>query len=143
MNHNEVIKYPILSEKTYAQMANHVYTFAVDKRTNKTEVKKVIELIFDVKVSKVNIFTVPKKAKKLGRFEGFTNGYKKAIVTLKDGAINIFPEESIEETSKPKAKKATENKEVSEAEQKAADKIAAKLAEKEVKTEVKKDEETK
>lgn len=134
MNVNEVIKYPILSEKTYMQMSNQVYTFAVDFRTNKSEVKKVVEFIFDVKVEKVNISTVQKKPKKLGRFEGFTNRYKKAVVTLKEGQINIFPEEvAKEEESKPKAKVAKKEKtnEISAAEKKAADKIAAKLAEKE------------
>ncbi len=146
MNHNEVIKFPILSEKTYSQMSNHVYTFAVDKRTNKSEVKKVVEFIFDVKVAKVNIFTVPKKPKKLGRFEGFTNGYKKAIVTLKEGAINIFPEEEVEETKKTAPKETKEDTAAATAaEKKAADKIAAKLAEKETtaKAEAPKKEEVK
>ncbi len=144
MNHNEVIKFPILTEKSYKLMDNNVYTFAVDKRTNKSEVKKVIEFIFEVKVSKVNIFTVPKKAKKLGRFEGFTNGYKKAMVTLKDGSvINIFPEEAIKEAeAKAKTKEVeadVKSNEPSEAEKKAAEKIKAKLAEKEAKPEVKKE----
>lgn len=127
MHLNEVIKHPILSEKTYQQMASGVYTFAVDFRTNKAEVKKVVEHIFDVKVEKVNIQTVQKKPKKIGRFEGFTNRYKKAIVTLVEGhVINIFPEEVVAE--EPKATKEKEPKEISEAEKKAAEKIAAKAA---------------
>ena len=65
MNVNEVIKYPILSEKTYAQMANGIYAFAVDIRTNKVEVKKSIEFIFEVKVKKVNIINIDKKPKSL------------------------------------------------------------------------------
>lgn len=135
MNINEVIKYPILSEKTYQQMATGVYTFAVDFRTNKAEVKKVVEHIFDVKVEKVNIISVPKKVKKVGRFEGMTNRYKKAIVTLSEGTINIFPDEAVEEVKKDAPK--TEKKEMSDAEKKAAAKIAAKAEAKEaeVKTE--------
>ena len=126
MNVNEVIKYPLLTEKTYSQMQSGIYTFAVDKRTNKAEVKKVIEFIFDVKVERVNIMTVNRKPKKLGRFAGFVAGYKKAIVTLKDGeTIQIFPGDAeaapVEEAKPKKEKKA--KAEVSEAEKKAAEKI--------------------
>lgn len=138
MNINEVIKYPILSEKTYQQMATGVYTFAVDFRTNKAEVKRVVEYIFDVKVGKVNIMTVDKKAKKIGRFAGFTNRYKKAIVTLTEGTINIFPEEveaPVETKETKKAEKA-EKVEMSDAEKKAAEKIAAKAKAKEAEAKV-------
>ena len=134
MNLNEVIKYPILSEKTYAKMAEGVYTFAVDFKTNKAEVKRVVEYIFDVKVEKVNIMTVEKQPKKLGRFAGFTNRYKKAIVKLAEGQINIFPEEAAEaakEVKATKAKKEDKPTEMSEAEKKAAAKIAAKAKAKE------------
>lgn len=145
MNKNEVIKHPILTEKTYAQMSEGVYTFAVDRRTNKAEVKKVIEHIFEVKVERVNILNVNKKATKLGRFEGFTKAYKKAIVKLADGQINIFPEEATEapvQEVEVKAKEAkAEKKEMSDAEKRAAEKIAAKKATKEeVKTETKVEE---
>ena len=147
MNKNEVIKHPILTEKTYAQMSEGVYTFAVDRRTNKAEVKKVIEHIFEVKVERVNILNVNKKATKLGRFEGFTKAYKKAIVKLADGQINIFPEEATEapvQEVEVKAKEAkAEKKEMSDAEKRAAEKIAAKKATKEeVKTEAKEEVKT-
>ena len=138
MHLNEVIKHPILSEKTYQQMASGVYTFAVDFKTNKAEVKKVVEHIFDVKVEKVNIQTVQKKPKRIGRFNGFTNRYKKAIVTLVEGhVINIFPEEAVEEVKPTKEEKP---KEMSEAEKKAAEKIAAKAKEVAKSDEVKKAE---
>ena len=133
MNVNEVIKYPILSEKTYVQMANGVYTFAVDVRTNKAEIKKVVEFIFDVKVAKVNVINVSRKAKRIGKYNGFVSGYKKAIVKLSEGAINIFPDDNIQEAvkeAKPAAKKAPVKKEMSEAEKKAAAKIKAKADEK-------------
>ena len=125
MNINEVIKYPILSEKSYQQMATGVYTFAVDFRTNKAEVKKVVEHIFDVKVGRVNIMTVQKKAKKVGRFEGMTNRYKKAIVTVTEGTINIFPEEVEEVKETKEVKDKAVKTEMSDAEKKAAAKIAA------------------
>lgn len=141
MNISEVIKFPILSEKTYAQMAEKVYTFAVDPRTNRSEVKKAIEFIFEVKVKKVNIISIDKMPTQLGRSKGFTNRIKKAIVTLSEGQINIFPEEVENTSTKEEVKeenkiqqKATSNT-MSEAEKKAAAKIAAKtkakIAEKE------------
>lgn len=148
MNINEVIKYPILSEKTYAQMSTGVYTFAVDPRTNRAEVKQTVEFIFDVKVAKVNIINVDKQPKKMGRSQGFTNKVKKAIITLSEGVINIFPEEAaVEETTKEapakKEVKAKEVKEMSDAEKKAAEKIAAKLKEKEAVKETAEKTETK
>lgn len=129
MNINEIIKYPILTEKTYNQMKDSVYTFAVDRRTNRSEVKKAVEFIFDVKVEKVNIFNVPKKAKNLGRFHGFTNAYKRAIVKLVDGqTINVFEDEvqEVQEEVKKSKKTKEDDKVMSEAEAKAAAKIAKK-----------------
>jgi len=138
MNINEIIKYPILTEKTYQQMESYVYTFAVDKRATKTEIKKAIQFIFEVKIDKINIFNVPQKAKKVGKYSGFTKSYKKAIVTLnKDSAsINIFPEEGIakdEALKKPK-KDLEKLKIISEAEKKVADKIALSKKMKELKS---------
>ncbi|MGL5308669.1 MAG: 50S ribosomal protein L23 [Metamycoplasmataceae bacterium] len=134
MNINEVIRYPILTEKTYKQMEGHVYTFAVDKRASKLEIKKAIQFIFEVKIDKINVFNVPKKAKKVGKYSGFTKAYKKAIITLnKDSAsINIFPEEGIakdEALKKPK-KDLDKLKAISEAEKKVAAKIASSKANK-------------
>lgn len=126
MNVNQVIKYPILSEKSYAQMASGVYTFAVDPRTNRAEVKKAVEFIFDVKVAKVNIVNYDKQPKKLGKYKGFTNEVKKAIVTLREGVINIFPEETVAAPEVATEAPVAEAVEVSEAEKKAAEKIAAK-----------------
>lgn len=133
MHISEVIKFPILTEKTYDQMSKGIYTFAVDPRTNRAQVKKTVEFIFEVKVDKVNIINVDKKPKKLGRYEGFTNKVKKAIITLKEGQINLYPDEaeSVETESQKKTTSKTSNKKISEAEKRAADKIAAKLAEKE------------
>lgn len=127
-NINDVIKYPILTEKTYQQMQERIYTFAVDRRASKIEIKEAIEFIFQVKIDRVNTFNVPKKQKRVGKYQGFTNSYKKAIVLLKDGyTIQILPEEGIatdeklkEESKEEKIKKA---KEVSALEDKVAEKI--------------------
>lgn len=126
MNVNEIIKRPILTEKTYSQMADKVYTFAVDPRVNKIQVKKAVEYIFDVKVAKVNIFNVPKQPTKLGKYHGFTNAYKKAIVKLVSGSINLYGEdeatneETVVEEKKPRVR------EISDVEKRAAEKIQKK-----------------
>lgn len=127
-NINDVIKYPILTEKTYQQMQEGVYTFAVDRRASKIEIKEAVEFIFKVDVERVNTFNVPKKEKKVGRFHGFTNSYKKAIVKLKDGQnIQILPEEGIATDSKlkedSKEEKIKKAKEVSAIENKVAEKL--------------------
>jgi large subunit ribosomal protein L23 len=61
------------------------YTFKVAKTANKVEIKKAVEAIFDVTVLNVHTITVSPKAKRVGRYEGFKSGYKKAIVQLKEG----------------------------------------------------------
>ncbi|PZW01609.1 50S ribosomal protein L23 [Metamycoplasma auris] len=123
MNINQVIKYPILTEKSEIARSNqNVYTFAVDRRTNKIEVKKAVEFIFDVKVLKVNIINYDKKPARLGRFSGFKNAVKKAIVYLDEKSkILLFAEEAKE--AKKEVAKDEEVKEISEAEKKAAEKI--------------------
>lgn len=129
MNINEVIKYPVLTEKSEIARTNqNVYTFVVDKRTNKIEVKKAVEFIFDVKVKRVNIINYDKKPAKLGRFAGFTNAVKKAIVYLDENSkIVLFAEEANESKkaveNEAKTEKVAEVKEISEAEKKAAEKI--------------------
>lgn len=127
MNVTDIIKYPILTEKTYQQMQENVYTFAVDKRATKFDIKRAVEFIFQVKVESVNTFNVPRKPKRVGRYEGFVAGYKRAIIKLAEGSIQILQDEGIaadkelkeNDDKKVKAKV----KEVSEAEKKAAEKI--------------------
>ncbi|WP_412031464.1 50S ribosomal protein L23 [Metamycoplasma buccale] len=141
MNVNEVIKYPILTEKSeVARSAQNIYTFAVDKRCNKIEIRKAVEFIFDVKVLKVNIVNYDKKPTKLGRFQGFKNAVKKALVYLtKESKIILFADEAKEAEKEAKAlakeAKAKEVKEPTEAELKAAAKIQKAAQEKEQKTE--------
>lgn len=96
MNINEVIKYPILSEKTYKQMPNGVYTFAIDYRSKKVDLKKAVEIIFNVKISKINIQNPPRRDKRMGKFVGKASKIKKGIVFLQDGhSINYFPNENV------------------------------------------------
>ena len=86
---HDIIVRPILSEKSYADIANKKYTFEVAKAANKTQVKKAVEEIFKVKVESVNISNVYGKIKRQGRHEGLTGSYKKAIVQLTSDSKTI------------------------------------------------------
>ena len=80
----DIIKKPVLTEKSYAEMANKKYTFEVDIRANKTEIKQALETVFEgVKIESVNTMRTIGKIKRQGRFSGRTPEVKKAIVTLK------------------------------------------------------------
>ncbi len=88
----DVLIRPLVTEKAVnlAQQQNK-YTFYVDKRANKIEIKKAVEDLFKVKVLSVNTINVKGKKKRVGRYEGRTPDHKKAIVTLKPGdKIDIF-----------------------------------------------------
>ncbi|MDQ0163572.1 50S ribosomal protein L23 [Aeribacillus alveayuensis] len=78
----DIIKRPVITERSMDLVADKKYTFEVDVKANKTEVKDAIEQIFGVKVEKVNIMNYKGKFKRVGRFSGFTNRRKKAIVKL-------------------------------------------------------------
>lgn len=79
----ELIDSPIITEKTMKLIENESkYTFRVAKNVNKVEIKKAIETIFGVKVESVNTINVMKKAKRVGKYDGFKAGYKKAVVKV-------------------------------------------------------------
>lgn len=87
MNPRDIIKAPIITEKSSdLQQNNRTYTFSVDIRANKTQIKQAIEEIFNVKVENVNTINVHPKTKRVGRYAGKTNKVKKAIVKLKEGS---------------------------------------------------------
>ena len=80
----DIIKKPVLTEKSYQDMAEKKFTFQVDVRANKTEIKQALESIFEgVKVDSVNTMRTIGKIKRQGRYSGRTPEVKKAIVTLK------------------------------------------------------------
>ena len=85
----DIIKKPLMSEKSYAQIQNKIYTFVVDKNANKVEIRKAVEEIFNVQVEKVNTAIVSGKLKRQGKYEGYTPDYKKAIVQLKADSKSI------------------------------------------------------
>ena len=86
----DIIKKPVLTEKSYADMADKKYTFEVAINANKTEIKAAIEEVFEgVKVESVNTMRTLGKMKRQGRTQGRTPEVKKAIVTLKKDSKNI------------------------------------------------------
>ncbi|MCS7463575.1 50S ribosomal protein L23 [Paenibacillus doosanensis] len=81
-NPRDIIKRPVITERTSDMMAEKKYVFEVDLRANKTEIKQAIESIFKVKVTNVNTMRMPAKPKRYGRYSGYTSEWKKAIVSL-------------------------------------------------------------
>lgn len=132
MELTRIIKSPILTEKTDRLRANEknpVFVFKVDYAANKFQIKEAVETIFQVKVASVNTIKVDKKPKKVGRFQGFTTRYKKALVTLSEGTLNYLPEsnEAAKAVSEDeKTKKEEKAKRASDVEAKVAKKLAAK-----------------
>ena len=85
-NYRDIIKAPIITEKSSTLAQNNVITFSVDVKANKTQIKQAVENIFDVKVESVNTVNVKPKKKRVGRYVGKTNKVKKAYVKLQEGS---------------------------------------------------------
>lgn len=86
VDHFKVVKFPIVTEKSNDALAENKYMFCVNKKSNKIQIKRAIETIYNVKVESVNIVSMPSKKKKYKfKIEGYRPGYKKAVVTLKEG----------------------------------------------------------
>lgn len=88
-NPRDIIKRPIITEKTSELMESNKYVFEVDMRSNKTEIKSAIESIFGVKVEKVNTVKMPAKPKRYGKYSGYTSVWKKAVITLTQDSKTI------------------------------------------------------
>ncbi len=90
---HDIIIRPIITEASVDALADRKYTFEVAKDANKIEIKKAVEQLFkDVKVAKVNTMNVRGRKKRMGRNEGYTTAWKKAIVTVTPDSktIEIF-----------------------------------------------------
>lgn len=85
-NYRNIIKAPIITEKSSDLAKNNTYVFSVAISANKTQIKQAIENVFDVKVENVNTINVKPKKKRVGRYVGKTNRVKKAIVKLSEGS---------------------------------------------------------
>ena len=89
----DLIVKPIVTEKATLLLEDNKYTFDVLPKATKPEIKAAIEMLFDVKVTKVNTARPPRKTKRVGRFLGYKPQFKRAIVTLQEGdSISLFPD---------------------------------------------------
>ena len=87
----EVLRRPLISEKNTALQAENKYAFEVAREANKHQIKQAVEKAFKVKVTAVNVMTVPGKTRRIGRRQVLTQSWKKAIITLKPGdKIGLF-----------------------------------------------------
>ena len=87
----DLVKYPLLTEKTIKLIEQNQYSFAVDAKATKTSVKAAIEKLFDVKVTAVNTSLQAVKKRRVGKFIGKKAQYKRAIVTLApENSITLF-----------------------------------------------------
>jgi large subunit ribosomal protein L23 len=88
---NEVLIEPVVSEKSYAQIADRKYTFKVHKDAHKTQIRQAVEQLFDVQVEEVKVLKVQPKPKRRGLTRGTRPGWKKAVVKVRPGQeIQIF-----------------------------------------------------
>jgi len=85
-NYRDIIKGPIMTEKSSTLASQNVVTLSVDVKANKTQIKQAVEKVFNVKVESVNTVNVRPKKKRVGKYSGYTNKVKKAIVKLKEGS---------------------------------------------------------
>jgi large subunit ribosomal protein L23 len=91
MEARELVKRPLITERSTKLMEENKYCFLVDPKANKTQIKQAIEEIFKVKVKTVNTFNRLGKIKRMGRNEGRRPSWKRAIVTLEAGSrIEFF-----------------------------------------------------
>ena len=84
--YRDLIKGPIMTEKSAGLAQNNVITFSIDPKANKTQIKQAIEKVFNVKVESVNTVNVRPRKKRGGRYTGYTSKVKKAIVKLQEGS---------------------------------------------------------
>jgi large subunit ribosomal protein L23 len=86
----DVLLAPVVSEKSYSLLDEGKYTFLVDPRANKTEIKIAVENVFGVKVASVNTINRKGKLRRTKFGTGKRKDTKRAVVTLKEGTIDIF-----------------------------------------------------
>jgi large subunit ribosomal protein L23 len=86
----DILLGPVVSEKSYGLLEQNKYTFLVDPRANKTEIKIAVETVFGVKVESVNTLNRTGKTRRTKFGPGKRKDTKRAVVTLRDGTIDIF-----------------------------------------------------
>ena len=89
----DLIRRPLITEKATLLLENNQYVFEVAPKAKKPHIKAAIESLFDVKVTGISTVNLPRKKRRVGRFEGFRPRDKRAIVTLAEGdSITLFPD---------------------------------------------------
>jgi large subunit ribosomal protein L23 len=86
----DILLAPVVSEKSYGLLDEGKYTFLVDPRANKSEIKIAVETVFGVKVKSVNTLNRQGKARRTRYGIGKRKDTKRAVVTLRDGTIDVF-----------------------------------------------------
>ena len=89
MNARDIILAPVITEKAVSMLPEKKYTFRVADKANKIEIAKAVEEIFGVKVAKVNTISMKGHLRRMGRNQGYTSDWKKAIVTLTEDSKGI------------------------------------------------------
>ena len=88
----ELVKYPVLTEKSVRLLDVNQYTFDIDVKLTKPQIKSLIQETFQVDVIAVNTHRPPRKRKRLGYTQGYKTSYKRVIITIKRGqSIQILP----------------------------------------------------
>jgi len=91
MHTYDVLRRPLVTEKSTVLAERNKYCFEVARDANKTQIKEAVEKAFKVKVVSVNVMTVPGKMRRAGRQRGMTSPWKKALVTVEEGnKIELF-----------------------------------------------------
>lgn len=89
----DIVRRPLITEKATLLLENSQYTFEVDPRATKPQIKAAIEELFEVKVIGVSTSNPPRKKRRMGKFVGRRAAYKRAVVTLSPGdSIALFPD---------------------------------------------------
>ena len=89
----DVIRKPLITEKATTALERNQYTFEVDHRAAKPDIKAAVEKLFDVKVIGISTMNPPRRSRRVGRFAGKRAQVKKAVVRLAEGnSIQLFPE---------------------------------------------------
>jgi large subunit ribosomal protein L23 len=86
----DILLSPVVSEKSYGLLEQNKYTFVVDPRANKTEIKIAVEQVFGVKVEAVNTLNRQGKRRRTRFGTGKRKDTKRAVVSLREGTIDIF-----------------------------------------------------
>lgn len=89
----DIIRRPLVTEKATMLLENNQYTFEVDPRADKPQIRAAIEELFSVKVTGISTQNPPRKKRRVGKFAGYRSQYKRAVVTLAPGdTITLFPD---------------------------------------------------